>query len=153
MMKVHLFYTLIIKNRGRLYDIGDDKCNEDEWDYYTIGGRYANLLPISKRCKMYHQDLSPIWVWDTENYHGNTNLHFVNIARLRNIDRTELLRMDVAGCINPFQPYVIIVEQLDGTLKEMKPEDMSPIEETWLRNYLNDPRVQSYYAVLLDVHV
>ena len=56
----------------------DSHNKKDEWDYYTIGGRYANLLPISKRCKMYHQDLSPIWVWDTENYHGNVNLHFVN---------------------------------------------------------------------------
>lgn len=151
---MHMCCTMIVKNYSRFWDIADDKCNEGEWDYYSIGGRYSNLIPVSRRCKNVRDAERGLeWRGDGDQYTPNPNLKYVDVARLRNIDKNEVATISLCGFINIFQPYEIMIEQLDGTIRELRLDDCTIEQIRHIYDYLNDPRVQSYYVFIVDAHI
>lgn len=150
---MHYCYAIVTKKYDKAIDIADDRCDSGEWDYYDIGGRFSGLIPVSKKCKPVRMEGNGLWRNGTELYDINPNMRYTNVARLRNVNRNEIFNIQACGYLNIFSPYGIIMEQLDGSIRELILEDANASELRVIHDYLNDERTQSFYIFVIDIHV
>lgn len=150
---MHICCAVVVKDYNHFWDIADAKCDDGSWDYFVIGGGFRNLIPVGKNCKLRREDENGVWMGGNDLYTPNPRMNYVNVARLRNVDRNELWMLESCGFINIFHPYSIIMEELDGCARELVLEDCNEQEMNSINAYLNDPRVQSYFIFLVDAHI
>ena len=153
---MHALCTVVAKRIEDIQDIMDAKCDEGCWDYATIGGRYDRIIPVSPNTKdifeghnfpFNHDDYAENG-FPFHNIGNNLNCKYVSAARVRNINRDEVKRLDDAHLINPLNPYSYI---LDGEFDnaEMTVEING---QGALLNYINDPKHSYYYLAIIDYH-
>lgn len=153
---MHALCTIV---GSRLQDIESalEYYHENEWDYATIGGRYSNLIPVGKKSKVIHTgsawpDMEREAFPYPERMQGNENCKYVNIARIRNINQEECLRILQGGGLSPFEPYTLILCHEDGGFEWMDWEESPPEVKAVYRAFLNDTRRKSWWMAVVDYH-
>ena len=155
---MHALCTIVTKSIAMIYRFIDNKCVCGDWDYASIGGRYGHIIPVSKKVKDIHED--EIFPFNDDGcaengfpYHdieNNLNYKYVSIARVRNIKRNEVERINNHHLINPFNPYSYILEEENGG---QGPEYIVDYHGTgMLMDFINDPRHSGYYVAVIDYH-
>lgn len=130
---------------------------EQAWDYVMIGGRYSNLIPVSKKCKTYYTDGGwPELPTGGFPYEGrmaaNPNLQYTNVARMRNINHDEIHRMICAGGLDIFLPYTMIICHDDGWYEWLDIDEMGEGQIANLHEVLQRPDKQSWFVIIADYH-
>jgi len=155
---MHALCVMIAKSINQIERFKNDRCEYGNWDYAVIGGRYDRIIPVSKKVKDIYEGINFPFNDDEyaengfpfHNIMNNFNYKYVSIARIRNIKRDEVERINDAHLINPFNPYSYILEYEDGT---QSPEFICEQDGVGqLMEYINDPRHASYYLAIIDYH-
>lgn len=155
---MHALCTVISKRIDSIHQVIYEQCDCRNWDYADIGGRYDRIIPVSKKTKDIMEGRN--FPFNDEGYaengfpfhaiENNENLKYVSIARIRNIDREEVRRIQNADLVNPFNPYSYILEDDSGYFTEEIFTEDRGIEQ--LMDYINDPRHSYYYLAIIDYH-
>ena len=155
---MHALCTIVTKSLNTLHRFMDDRCESGDWDYATIGGRYDRIIPVSPKTKDYFEGTNFPFNDDGyaengfpfHNIANNLNCKYVSLARVRNIKRNEVARLNANNLINPFNPYSYILEDPYGNQSiEYIVEDVGT---DILMNYLDNPQHQSYFVAIIDYH-
>lgn len=155
---MHALCVIVTKSLTNLHRFIDDRCEVGDWDYATIGGRYDRIIPVSPKTKDYFEEINfPFNEGEyAENgfpFHeiaNNPHCKYVSVARVRNIKRNEVARLNANHLINPFFPYSYILENQEGDQsQEYVVEDVGT---DILMDYINDARHQSYFLAIIDYH-
>lgn len=155
---MHALCTIVAKSIPTIHRFIDDRCECRDWDYATIGGRYDRIIPVSKKVKDIYEGMRFPFNNDDyaengfpfHNIENNLNYKYVSIARIRNIKRDEVERLNSYNLINPFHPYSYILEEDNGC---QGPEYLVDNYGTdILMNFINDPRHSGYYVAIVDYH-
>ena len=156
---MHALCTVITKNVQNINNIIDNRCEGGDWDYASIGGRYDRIIPVSPKVKDLFEGHNFPFNHDEYAENGfpfhvienNLNCKYVSIARIRNINREEVSRLDRANLINPLHPYSYILEGDDGCASEEIVVDNEGLDR--LLDYVNDPKHSYYYLAIIDYHI
>lgn len=155
---MHALCTVVAKSIQTIHRFMDDRCENGDWDYASIGGRYDRIIPVSKKVKDFYNGINFPFNDDGyaengfpfHNIENNLNYKYVSIARIRNIKRDEVERLNNHHLINPFNPYSYILEENNG---DQSPEYIVDDYGTdILMDYINDPRHSGYYVAIIDYH-
>lgn len=154
---MHALCTIVARTLREAYDSMRYYSDEQTWDYACVGGRYANLIPVSKKCKTYHDGSGwPELPGDefpyTDRMNPNPDLKYTNIARIRNINQAERARIIGAGGLDVFMPYTMIICHDDGWYEWLDIEQMGQGQLENLANVLRQPDKQSWFMVVVDYH-
>lgn len=152
---MHALCTIIARDFNTIQN-AMDYYSENEWDYASVGGRYSNLIPVGKNCRLYNgngwPDLQNGDFPFGERLGANPNCKYTNVARLRNVNRAECVRLASAGCLTPFEPYTLILCHEDGGFEWMDWETAPNEVKYSYREWMEDPRRQSWWMVIVDYH-
>lgn len=155
---MHALCTIVAKSIPTIHRFIDDRCECRDWDYAVIGGRYDRIIPVSKKVKDIYEGMNFPFNNDEyaengfpfHNIENNLNYKYVSIARIRNIKRDEVERLNSYNLINPFHPYSYILEEDNGC---QGPEYLVDNYGTdILMDFINDPRHSGYYVAIVDYH-
>lgn len=155
---MHALCTIVAKSIPTIHRFIDDRCECRDWDYAVIGGRYDRIIPVSKKVKDIYEGMNFPFNNDEyaengfpfHNIENNLNYKYVSVARIRNIKRDEVERLNSYHLINPFNPYSYILEEDNGC---QGPEYLVDDYGTdMLMNFINDPRHSGYYVAIVDYH-
>lgn len=155
---MHALCTIVAKSIPTIHRFIDDRCECRDWDYAVIGGRYDRIIPVSKKVKDIYEGVNFPFNNDEyaengfpfHNIENNLNYKYVSVARIRNIKRDEVERLNSYHLINPFNPYSYILEEDNGC---QGPEYLVDDYGTdILMNFVNDPRHSGYYVAIVDYH-
>lgn len=155
---MHALCTIVAKSIPTIHRFIDDRCECRDWDYAVIGGRYDRIIPVSKKVKDIYEGMNFPFNNDDyaengfpfHNIENNLNYKYVSVARVRNIKRDEVERLNSYHLINPFNPYSYILEEDNGC---QGPEYLVDDYGTdILMNFINDPRHSGYYVAIVDYH-
>lgn len=154
---MHALCTVVAKSIPTIHQFIDDRCESGDWDYASIGGRYDRIIPVSKNVKDVYEGINfPFNDGDYaengfpfHNIPNNENYKYVSIARVRNIKRDEVERLNNHHLINPFNPYSYILEDNGDQSQEFIVDDYGT---DMLMAYVNDPRHSGYYVAIIDYH-
>ena len=155
---MHALCTIVAKSIPTIHRFIDDRCECRDWDYAVIGGRYDRIIPVSKKVKDIYEGMNFPFNNDEyaengfpfHNIENNLNYKYVSVARVRNIKRDEVERLNSYHLINPFNPYSYILEEDNGC---QGPEYLVDDYGTdILMNFINDPRHSGYYVAIVDYH-
>lgn len=155
---MHALCTIVAKSIPTIHRFIDDRCECRDWDYAVIGGRYDRIIPVSKKVKDIYEGMN--FPFNNDEYaengfpfhdiENNLNYKYVSVARIRNIKRDEVERLNSYHLINPFNPYSYILEEDNGC---QGPEYLVDDYGTdILMNFINDPRHSGYYVAIVDYH-
>ena len=155
---MHALCTIVAKSIPTIHRFIDDRCECRDWDYAIIGGRYDRIIPVSKKVKDIYEGMN--FPFNNDDYaengfpfhdiENNLNYKYVSVARVRNIKRDEVERLNSYHLINPFNPYSYILEEENGC---QGPEYLVDDYGTdILMNFVNDPRHSGYYVAIVDYH-
>ena len=155
---MHALCTIVAKSIPTIHRFIDDRCECRDWDYAVIGGRYDRIIPVSKKVKDIYEGMN--FPFNNDEYaengfpfhdiENNLNYKYVSVARIRNIKRDEVERLNSYHLINPFNPYSYILEEDNGC---QGPEYLVDNYGTdILMNFINDPRHSGYYVAIVDYH-
>lgn len=155
---MHALCTIVAKSIPTIQRFIDDRCECRDWDYAVIGGRYDRIIPVSKKVKDIYEGMN--FPFNNDEYaengfpfhdiENNLNYKYVSVARVRNIKRDEVERLNSYHLINPFNPYSYILEEDNGC---QGPEYLVDNYGTdILMNFINDPRHSGYYVAIVDYH-
>jgi hypothetical protein len=155
---MHALCTVVAKSINNIHRFIDDRCEHGDWDYASIGGRYDRIIPVSKNTRDYYDNIN--FPFNDEGYAengfpfhvipNNTELKYVSLARVRNIKRDEVARLEEHHLINPFHPYSYILETEDGDQSQEYVVDEYGTD--LLMAYINDTRHSYYYVAIIDYH-
>lgn len=155
---MHALCTIVAKSVRNIHRFMDERCENGDWDYASVGGRYDRIIPVSHRTKDLYEGVNfPFNDGDYaengfpfHNIENNLNFKYVSIARVRNIKRNEVARLEANHLINPFHPYSYILEDGYGcqTMEYIVDEQGTD----FLMDYINDPRHSNYYLAIIDYH-
>lgn len=158
---MHKFVAVVTPHVDRVMRIIDNKCESRDWDWAVPGGRYANLIPVSKRCQPIRGMLT-IGADGMENgfpwrdIPNNDVLKYVSGARIRNINVGECARLKQLGKLTIFEPYSVIIDEEEYDEEEFCLVDEDCDEAVHHRmaysNYIHRPDRQHWYVVIVDVH-
>ena len=154
---MHALCTIVAKNMRLVNNIMNEMCDCGNWDYYTIGGRYINCIPVRKNTKQLFPSPVPIDVPIEVNgfpyadtLQNNPNCKYVNVARVRNIDIQEMQRLDDMHLLNAYKPYsFILCENENECWQERLIENEGNLR---LLEFIREPRHSFYYVVTVDYH-
>lgn len=154
---MHAMCTIVGRTIREIENCIDYYQTENAWDYVSIGGRYSNLLPVSKKCKVYHTGMGwpdiPRGIFPyPERMIANPDLYYANIARIRNINMDEVARVREGGGLDPFEPYTLIICHDDGGYEWIDMEEIDNGRFVATQNFLHDIRRQSWFMAILDYH-
>lgn len=155
---MHALCTIVASSPNAIHQAIHDQCECRNWDYASIGGRYDRIIPVSKKTKDIMEGINFPFNDDGyaengfpfHNIPNNWDYKYVSIARIRNIKRDEVQRLEDNNLINPFHPYSYILEDEYGDMSEEIFVENSGLER--LMNYVNDPRHSYYYVAIIDYH-
>lgn len=152
---MHALCTIVAKSIPTIQRFIYERCVYGDWDYASIGGRYDRIIPVSKKAKDIYEG-----VFNDEGYaengfpfhniENNLNYKYVSVARVCNIKRDEVERINSHNLINPFNPYSYILEEDDGSQGPEYMVDDYGIDR--LMDFVNNPRHSKYYVAIVDYH-
>ena len=155
---MHALCTIIAPTIVHINHIVNEYSMRNEWDYCNVGGRYSNLLPISKRTKKAKSEEHGIGLEGLVDgefpYHdldANPNCFYTDIARIRQIDFGEIDRLRAHGRLTGLDPYRLIVMTPTG-ITDFMVDETSPAAMQMMRDYIRHPAHGYYYAVVIDYH-
>jgi len=155
---MHALCTIVAKSIQTINQFINDRCDTGEWDYASIGGRYDRIIPVSPKVKDYFEGIN--FPFNNDEYaengfpfhaiENNWDCKYVSVARVRNINREEVRRLNNNNLINPFYPYSYILEDAEGnqSIEYVVGEMGTDI----LMDYINDPRHSYYFVAIIDYH-
>lgn len=154
---MHAMCTIIGRTIREIENCIDYYQTENAWDYASIGGRYSNLLPVSKKCKIYHTGIGwpdvPRGIFPyPERMIADPDLYYANIARIRNINMDEVARVREGGGLDPFEPYTLIICHDDGGYEWIDMEEIDNGRFVATQNFLHDIKRQSWFMAIVDYH-
>ena len=149
---MHCFCVIIHKKRRDLRTLFDDWCNEDNgrWDYAMIGGRYRNIIPVSILTKSIDPAASA-HPFDNPDYGGDPNCKYVDVARVRNVNIDEAIRMGGEHEISVLCPYSFVIADYDYDGNEPYEQELPRGMD--IRDLLMMPKYQSWYITAVDYHI
>lgn len=154
---MHAMCTIVGRTIREIENCIDYYQTENAWDYASIGGRYSNLLPVSKKCKIYHTGIGwpdiPRGIFPyPERMIADPDLYYANIARIRNINMDEVARVREGGGLDPFEPYTLIICHDDGGYEWIDMEEIDNGRFVATQNFLHDIKRQSWFMAIVDYH-
>lgn len=154
---MHAMCTIVAKTLQQITNCMEYYSSENAWDYVSIGGRYSNLLPVSKKCKKYYAGMGwpdiPLGTFPyPERMAANPDLYYTNIARIRNLNEDEMVRIREGGGLDPFEPYTLIICHDDGGYEWVDIEQIDTGHFVAVQNFLHDAKRQSWFMVVADYH-
>lgn len=153
---MHVFCTAIARNLREISEIMH-YYQDDAWDYVGVGGRYANIIPVGKNCKLHGGGGIDMGLQDgifpfVNNIDPNPDCKYTSVARLRNIDMDECMRLHQRGYLNPFTPYNLILYHEDGGMEFLEWGEMNEQARARYLEWMTAPHRQSWWLVILDAH-
>ena len=154
---MHAMGTIVARNLRTIERCVNYYSQEGTWDYASIGGRYSNLIPVSKKCKTYYAGLG----WPDiphgqfpypERMEPNPDLQYTNIARIRNVVLDEVMRIRQGGGLDIFLPYTMIICQDEECFEWFDIDEMGERQIESLREILQQPNKQSWFIAVIDYH-
>ncbi len=154
---MHAMCTIVARNLSTIERCMNYYSQERTWDYASIGGRYSNLIPVSKKCKTYYAGIG----WPDiphgqfpypDRMEPNPALQYTNIARMRNIVHDEVVRMAHGGGLDIFLPYTMIICHEDDWFEWLDIDEMGEGQLANLHEVLQQPNKQSWFVAIVDYH-
>lgn len=150
---MHAMATVFTKNYRRIGSIINQYCENGQWDYASIGGRYWGLIPVNENVK----DILPAETFgmprerDFPLAEGEPAPHtkYVSCARFRNINLEEAGRLAGIMGYGVLTPYTLIIDR-DGELIEIDGGDIGHMIEA--REFVNQPHRSYWYMIVVDYH-
>lgn len=156
---MHAMCAVVGRSMDEIRDMLDNQCDDNGgyWDYYFIGGRFFNIIPVRKNVKDRYRTRPPegetppdVNGFNFPNLENNWNCKYVTVARVRNIDRDECDRLHLSGCLDPLHPASALVHFVDGSYSGLI-DDMGMAHEL-IRHLFNSPVYQGHYIAIVDYH-
>lgn len=149
---MHCFCMIIHRKKQDLRTLFNKWCDEDNgrWDYAMIGGRYRNIIPVSILTKSLDPSASA-HPFDNPDYGGDPNCKYVDVARVRNINLEEAMRMEGEHEISVLHPYSLVIADYEYGNDDPYEQELPP--GTNIYDILTMPRYQSWYATAVDYHI
>ena len=153
---MHVLCTVIARSLREVQEVMD-YYQDDAWDYVNVGGRYSNIIPVSRRCKLYGgrvagQELTDGIFPFGPDIDPDPDCRYTSIARLRNVKQGECLRLHERGFLTPFAPYNLILYHEDGGMEFLEWGEMNTQARSRYLDWLAAPHRQSWWMVVLDAH-
>ena len=154
---MHALCTIVARNIHEIERCMEYYQQDEAWDYAMVGGRYSNIVPVSKKCKTFHSGGGwPDLPGETFSYgdrlQANPDLKYTNVARIRNINHEERFRIKRAGGLDVFEPYTMILCHPDGGYEWLDLEQMDQAGLDRLSDWLIEPQRQSWFVAVVDYH-
>lgn len=151
---MHIMCLILAKTHRRIREFISERLNEGDWDYFDIGGRYGNIIPVSQKCKNYcAADVgNGMWIQPYV-YAPLPGIKYVNVTRCRNIQHNECSRMLTTNAPSIYKPHELIIERPDGQMYSIQNNDNHPINTNEIIALLGEPRHQSYFVYIIDYHI
>lgn len=155
---MHRYCAVITKRLDRVTEILNEYADSGYIDYWSIGGRYAGIIPIGKNCKDYDR-LCRVMRFDYDNIPdnycpypeiNNEDILYQSIARIRNLRFDELARLDGLRQLTCLSPGAILyIDVPDQPIELIEMEDNMGTAETFAQVL---SRYKTYFLVVVDYH-
>lgn len=139
-----------------------DRCLQDHqeneaWDYAMVGGRYCNLIPVGKKVKLINSGGWPELPGATnfpypERMNANPDCQYTNIARIRNINHDERIRMRDGGGLDILCPYNAIICHPDGGYEWIDIDYGTQDDRDRFTDFVSHPSRSYWYVAVVDYH-
>ena len=149
---MHCFCLVIHKKQQDLHTLLNSWCDENNgrWDYASIGGRYRNIIPVSILTKSLDPSVSA-HPFDNPDYGGDPHCKYVDVARVRNINIDEAIRMRDEHELSVLHPYSFIIA--DYMWGDDDPIEVELARDADMYDILTNPKYQSWYITAVDYHI
>lgn len=150
---IHCLCTIIARTKSEIYGLCENQVENGHWDYFSIGGNFGNIIPISSRSKQHLS--SP--------EEGSTfplcapqcvieGIKWVSITRIRNIQWNAFQTGQLYGALDFQDPYTFIHSSRENGVESFT--DMPSDEMRSMVNLaINYPRIQAWFVAVVDYHI
>jgi len=153
---MHALCAVIGRNLHDIHQMIDYRCDCGDWDYASIGGRYENTIPVHKnsidRFRNYYPEANnlPENGFPYPTIDNNPNCKYFSVARIRQIDLQECMRITQESLVNVSRPYSILVHFLDDSYSDFIEDEVIALS-VW-NTIVTNPRYSGYYVAVVDYH-
>lgn len=139
---MHAIISVITRDYKRFPHLLDYYQEQDYFDWYVLGGRYNNLIPVGINSK-------PILANGDDNIEIDNTTKMVNVARIRNIKRNHTAFSDLI-----YSPYYFIFDERlnDDICQSIIANEGEEMHGRIRDMLINDDSINHFFIGIFDIH-